>query len=218
MTKKAKKGAAVTEPFVMHTRAILMSPAFRVLSLAARHVLDRIEIEMMSKGGPEPSNGRLMVTFDNFEEHGVHRKAIKPAIAELEALGFVVKTVEGRGGNAAYRKANQFRLTSYKFKEGSIVYYEPTAEWRRIKTMEEAEAIVEMIRCNPTHPSVKRRHRRETFPRGGFRTAPGADSVPQNGSSQGRIPHQSPGAASPLPIISTPHPQPPMQHSQPASQ
>jgi hypothetical protein len=52
-----------------------------------------------------------------------------------------VKTVEGRGGNASHRRASQFRLTYYKFKEGGTTFYEPTHEWRRIKTIEEADLI-----------------------------------------------------------------------------
>jgi hypothetical protein len=35
-----------------------MSPAWRTLSLSARRVIDRIEIEMMNKGGDLKSNSR----------------------------------------------------------------------------------------------------------------------------------------------------------------
>ena len=38
-------------------------------------------------GGKE--NGRLPVTFQDFEDYGIHRHAIAPAIRELESLGFI---------------------------------------------------------------------------------------------------------------------------------
>jgi hypothetical protein len=142
MSKKSKKGAA-TGPFVMHTREMFMSAAWRVLSLSARRLLDRIEIEMMSHGGPR-SNCRLPVTYGDFIKYGVRRNSIASALREVMALGFLEKTEQGRGGNVAYRKANRFRLTYHNFKEDpdGEVLYEPTNEWRRFKTIEEAEAIV----------------------------------------------------------------------------
>jgi hypothetical protein len=77
MSKKRKKGAA-SGPFVMHTREMIASPAWRVLSLSARRLLDRIEIEMMSHGGPR-SNARLPVTHNDFIKYGVRRNSIAPS-------------------------------------------------------------------------------------------------------------------------------------------
>jgi hypothetical protein len=135
MSKRSKKGAA-SGPFVMHTREMFMSPAWRVLSLSARRLLDRIEIEMMSHGGPR-SNGRLPVTHSDFIKYGVRRNSIAAALREVVVLGFLEITVQGRGGNAAYRKASQFRLTYHQFKEDrdGEVLYEPTNEWRRFDTV-----------------------------------------------------------------------------------
>jgi hypothetical protein len=89
--------------------AELRSPAYCVLSLSARRLLDRMEIELADHGGTD--NGKLPVTYDDFERYGIHRHAIGPAIRELVALGFVEITEVGRAGNAEWRKPNVFRLT-----------------------------------------------------------------------------------------------------------
>jgi hypothetical protein len=45
------------------------SPAWLALPDNARRVLDRLELEHMQHGGAE--NGVLVVTFDDFERHGI---------------------------------------------------------------------------------------------------------------------------------------------------
>ena len=65
---------------------MIKSPAWSVLSLSARRVLDRIEIEHADHGGYD--NGRLPVTYDDFEHYGIHRHSIAAAIRETVALGF----------------------------------------------------------------------------------------------------------------------------------
>ena len=64
---------------------MLESPTFRELSLSARRVLDRLEIELAHHGGMD--NGRLPVTYDDFQRYGIDRNAIAPAILELIAPG-----------------------------------------------------------------------------------------------------------------------------------
>jgi hypothetical protein len=103
------------------------------MSLSARRALDRIEIELAAHGGAD--NGKLPVTYDDFEKYGMHRHSIGPAIREAVALGFVEITDPGRAGNAEFRKPNQFRLTYLPTTVG------PTDEWQRIHTDIEAAAI-----------------------------------------------------------------------------
>jgi hypothetical protein len=55
--------------------------------------------------------GRLPVTFENFENYGIDRGSIAPAIREAVALGFLEITEQGRAGNAEWRKPDYFRLT-----------------------------------------------------------------------------------------------------------
>jgi hypothetical protein len=66
---------------------MLESPAWRVLSLSAHRVLDRAAIELRHHGGHEGDG--LCVTYTDFEEYGIERHAIAPAIREAVALGFL---------------------------------------------------------------------------------------------------------------------------------
>ena len=119
---------------------LLESPAFRVLSLSARRVLDRIEIELAHHGGRD--NGRLPVTYDNFQSYGMDRHAIAPAIREVVALGFVEITEQGRAGNAEWRRPNFFRLTYRHTNDAN-----PTHEWKRINTLERAQTLARQARA-----------------------------------------------------------------------
>jgi hypothetical protein len=125
--------------WVPRFRHMLVSPAWRALSLAARRCLERIEIEHMQQGGKE--NGQLAVTYDHFVEYGIDRHAIAPAQRQLEALGFVEITEHGVAGNADHRSPNKFRLTHIHAGRAMA-----TNEWSRIKTMEEARAIAKAAR------------------------------------------------------------------------
>src|SRR5580692_2519204 len=89
---------AITGQWVAITRAMLESAARRALSLAARRVLERIEVEHLAHGGCE--NGKLPVTFKNFEDWGIRPDSIASAIREVVALGFVEVTRRGYGGTA----------------------------------------------------------------------------------------------------------------------
>jgi hypothetical protein len=118
---------------------MIKSPAWSVLSLSARRVLDRIEIERADHGGND--NGRLPVTYDDFERYGIHRHAIRAAIQETVALGFAEITERGRAGNAEFRSPHKFRLTYFHVGRAP-----PTNEWQRIETLEEAQALARAAR------------------------------------------------------------------------
>jgi hypothetical protein len=132
-----RRRTQIAGQFTAHRIDMLRSPAWRVLSLSARRVLDRLEIEHADHGGAE--NGRLAVTYDDFHRYGIHRHAIRPAIREVVALGFAEITEAGRAGNAEFRKPNLFRLTYLNTQVG------PTDEWQKI-TENEAEAIARAAR------------------------------------------------------------------------
>jgi hypothetical protein len=118
---------------------MLRSAAWSVLSLSARRVLDRIEIERADHGGND--NGRLPVTYDDFERYGIHRHSIAAALREIEALGFAEITERGRAGNAEFRSSHKFRLTYFRVGRAP-----PTNEWQRIKTVEDAQALARAAR------------------------------------------------------------------------
>jgi hypothetical protein len=111
--------------FSARTIEMLNSPAYRVLSLTARRVLDRIEIEHARHGGRD--NGSLAITFDQFEKYGARRHSIASALRELAQLGFIEVTEQGRAGNAEWRRPTLFRLTYRDTADAAA-----TDEWRSI--------------------------------------------------------------------------------------
>src|SRR5262249_46295166 len=117
---------------------MLRSPAWCILSLSERRILDRIEIELADHGGMD--NGKLPITYDDFQRYGIHRHCIAQGIRECAALGFLEITEAGRAGNADWRKPNLFRLT-YKHTN----HTGPTHEWRKI-TADEAKAVARAAR------------------------------------------------------------------------
>jgi hypothetical protein len=121
---------------------MLRSPALRVLSLTARRILDRLDLEHVNHGGKD--NGRLPVTFADLRRFGMSNPNDNArGFRELRALGFIEVTRAGRAGNAEHRTPNLFRIT-YLPANGKA----PTDEWRRIATVEEAERIAREARNN----------------------------------------------------------------------
>ena len=118
-------------------------------SLAARRILDLLQIEHCRHGGKE--NGKLVLTYDQMASK-MDRHAIAPAIRELVALGFVEITQQGRGGNAEFRIASKYRLT-YLARLPDI----PTNEWRRVATLEDAIVLVtpRVLRNSPSSSDAK---------------------------------------------------------------
>lgn len=124
---KRRRRTTIGAQFSPRRIDMLESPAYRVLSLSAHRVIDRIAIELMHHGGAD--NGRLPVTYDDFERYGIHRHAIAPAIREAAALGFIEITEAGRAGNAEWRRPHLFRLT---FARSDSDRNDGTHEWMKI--------------------------------------------------------------------------------------
>jgi hypothetical protein len=123
----------------------LESPAYRALSLSGHRVLARIQIEHAHHAGKE--NGKLPVTFRDFHKFGIHPNAIAPAIREVAALGFIRVTQEGVASSAKeYRVPNMFALTHQPTNDGQDA---PTDDWRRHKTIKDANAAARKARSEP---------------------------------------------------------------------
>ena len=155
-SSKQPRPGSISGQFAPRLIEMLEAPAYRVLSLSARRVIERIEIEHGHHGGKD--NGRLTVTYDDFAGYGIDRHAIAPAIREAEALGFIELTERGLAGNAKWHCPNTFRLT---FRAIKGVRGDGTHEWRRISTMEAAEKIAKAARTRigkKTSPSGGKRH------------------------------------------------------------
>jgi hypothetical protein len=174
-----RRKSTIVGQFVPHRIDLIESPAWRVLSLSARRVLDRIEIEMCHHGGHR-ENGRLPVTFDDFVRHGVRRNSVASAIREAVALGLVVVSEQGRGGNAEFRSPNKYRLTYIctKAANPAAKYPEPpTDDWKRIEMMDAAEHIAKMARDARNRPSKSTPAERK------LATSKKQKSTPQNGTA-----------------------------------
>lgn len=98
---RARKGNPVSRPadcgvnqFVWLPVELLASSAFRVLSVNARRVVDRLLLEHAAHGGT--ANGELVVSYQQFEESGVTRNLVAKAIREAEAVGLVSVWRRGR--------------------------------------------------------------------------------------------------------------------------
>jgi hypothetical protein len=113
--------------FVPHLAEMLESPAWRILSRAARQILDYCEITLACHW---EKNGQLVMTYDALVTYSVHRDAIAPAIRELIALGFIEVTEQGRAGNAEFRRPTKVRITYLKTKDTP-----PTHEWPTLSRM-----------------------------------------------------------------------------------
>jgi hypothetical protein len=142
MAKNYMRKNTIAGAFSARTIAMLESPAYQVLTLSAHRALARLEIEHAHHGGND--NGKLPVTKEHFMEYGIHDHAVAPALRELEALGFIEITERGRAGNAEYRRPHKFRLT-YRHLDRA----DPTDEWNRIKSMEEATMLASKARQTP---------------------------------------------------------------------
>jgi len=153
-----KKHNRISGAWAARSIEMMESPAYRILSLSAHRALSRLEIEFAHHGGQD--NGKLPVTFDDLADYGIHRTAIGPALAELESLGFIKITEHGKMAHAAeYRRPNKFLLMSRPPQKG----IEARDEWRRFKTLEEAEAEAAAARnrgvngkCEKKKPPVRK--------------------------------------------------------------
>jgi hypothetical protein len=144
MTRRGNSKHRIGGQFVMRRIDMLRSPAFCVLSLTGRRILDRLEIEHAAHGGRD--NGKLPVTFADLKKFGItNRDDIARGIRELCALGFAELTRPGRAGNGEHRAPNLFRITSQPAKGP------PTNEWQRIATIEEARQIQQIARDGKKH-------------------------------------------------------------------
>lgn len=139
MSRKQKR-TAIGVQFAARPIEMLESPAYNALSLSARRVLDRLEIELAHHGGTD--NGKLPVTYTNFEDFGMDTQAIPKGIREVVALGFVEVTQRGRPSKSDFvRYSSLYRITWRHTADAPA-----TNDWRRFKTREEANAVAKLAR------------------------------------------------------------------------
>jgi hypothetical protein len=146
---------SINEQWSPRKRSMLESPAYRVMSLAAHRLISRIELELCYHGGND--NGKLPLEYQDFIEYGIHHGSVAAAIREAEALGFIRVTERGRAGNREFRRPSLYYLTFAHGRDSRSL--PPTDDWRKIKTMEEAEAISQAARNAKDPKAVAFGHR-----------------------------------------------------------
>jgi hypothetical protein len=162
------------EPHIRQRFCMMESPAWKALSLSARRVLDRIEIEFgRHKGNPE-ANGELIVTYDDFVKYGITRRLVRPALNEVVALGFVRVTRMGAAGNADDCMATMYLITHQH--AGSAQYVEDN--WKRIKNNKEAKAIAKASRKRKGNVRARELGRKGAAARWAKNVFPVTQSVP----------------------------------------
>ncbi len=78
-TGRTKRQSTINGDFVPRTRSLLESPIWLAMTVSEFRLLQRIEIEHLAHGRQE--NGRLPVTYKDFEDYGVHTDAIASGFA-----------------------------------------------------------------------------------------------------------------------------------------
>ncbi len=145
----ARKGNPVSRPadcgvnqFVWLPAELLGSPAFRVLSVNARRVVDRLLREHIAHAGT--ANGELVVSHQQFEEAGVTRNLVAKAIREAEAAGLI--SVQRRGRIADGRnQPSLYRLTWMGAWRPDGEKMPPTHEWKG-RTADDVRRAVERMK------------------------------------------------------------------------
>jgi hypothetical protein len=124
-------------------KKMLTSPAWLELikHRVAHLIVERIVLEYLEHAGN--NNGRLIVTYENFaEDCAVRRQSISEGIDIAEALGFLIVHRGRRKTAKNHNPPNRYALTFYP------IYEEfETNNWEKIKTRDEAEAIVARVKA-----------------------------------------------------------------------
>jgi|FEC22Drversion2_1045045.scaffolds.fasta_scaffold02218_5 hypothetical protein len=132
-----RKKNSITTSFVVDSKEMKESLAWRHLPDAARRALDRLELEHMRHGGAD--NGRLPCTHSDFARAGIRRASVALAIRQCVHLGFVKVSEVGGRSISKFRRPNLYRLT-YVFGSGRSP--DPTHDWRLIETEEQVQAAL----------------------------------------------------------------------------
>jgi hypothetical protein len=189
----SKRRNRINEQFSARTAEMLNSPAYRVMSLSGHRVISRIELELCKHGGND--NGNLPVTKEDFMAYGIHHNAVAPATREAEALGFI-RVKRGRGGNADHRKPSMLFLTYVYGRNNRNL--EPPHDWKKIKTVEEAEEIARKGRNAKDEWAVRLADQRLRKTKNRYRK-PVLKPVPESGTENAQSPVPETGTTGTVP-------------------
>lgn len=105
---------------------MMNSPAYWLLSRGASQFLWAILREHTAQGGQE--NGKLIVTHEQAKALKISGSAIRPAIEELEFLGFISFTQGGRYNGS--NQPNRYRIAWLWSKDKQGANVAPTDVWK----------------------------------------------------------------------------------------
>jgi hypothetical protein len=177
------------------TIEMMESPAYRALNLSEHRLIARIRIEHAHHGGRD--NGKLPVTNRDFHEYGIRFSSIAPSIRAAEALGWIRVTQQGvASSEEEFRIPTHFALTHLETDDEARTV---TNDWRKIKTIEEAEDIAKAARKKP-HLGRRISKAPKTFSdyRNGIKPCSrnGSDETPFLNPETGALHHSETGALS----------------------
>jgi hypothetical protein len=132
-----------------------VSPAWRGAPDDCRRVLDRLEVEHLRHRLQQ--NGALVCLYDDFVEWGVRRAAVRLAIEQAVALGFLEITRRGYPARMEVRVPSLYRLTYVKSFQNTPA---PTDEWRNLKSAEEVRQALKRVRAELDAERAMKRARR----------------------------------------------------------
>lgn len=146
------------EAWVWFTQEMLESPAFRAMNRSSFLILNRICLEHMAHAGSD--NGRLPVTQRQFAAYGVRKQSVPAAIAELEALGFAVRTDPGCKYFGEFEgRAARFRLTWLPVTTPDNIDY-ATNDWRRFPDLQSAKDAIRRVKKSREDKRATRKSRK----------------------------------------------------------
>ncbi len=104
--------------FVWLPVEVMESPHWCGLSRNARRIIDRLLIENLQHRSEK--NGQLQVSFEQFVEHGVGRRFVRPALNELVSLGLLA--ISSGTARGCQRPPNLYRLAFLGTLEGPATW------------------------------------------------------------------------------------------------
>jgi hypothetical protein len=110
--------AAANRRFVWIPVAVMENTAWCGLSINARRIMDRLLIE--NARHKSEANGRLRVSYQQFEDCGIGARLISPALRELEQAGLLAITKGEQRGK--FREPNLYRVTFYGTIDGPATW------------------------------------------------------------------------------------------------
>lgn len=162
--------------YVGHSQTMKQSPAWRAAPDHCRRVLDRVELEHMNHGLRKADG--LCVTYDNFVEWGIPRAAVRLAVEQAVALGFLEIVRRGYSVKGEAKVPSLYRLTYAKQlgPDGKAVG-KTSDEWRNIATTDAATKALRKVEADLATERDLRKQRKDA--RKAEKSATGGEKSPR---------------------------------------